>query len=267
MSAQILVLTATLGKRETLQKTIESVQQIGGNNVKHLVIAPSGSIESLKEQYKKTEFIEEPSNTKGIYAALNFGFNTFGRDYQYLTFINDDDYWLPEYASIIESCIKNPNIDLVYGRTMYINSNGTKIGTQTSSHQFKSFTRLINKGIVLFTQQATLIKSDLFYRIGGFDESYTLIADTKFWMEASLLKLNYKYINKECAAYTIQEGQLSSDKEKQKNEHINLLKEFSSYNKRTLFPALLFRIINCRIYIKRLFRYGNIRNPFAYKIE
>lgn len=99
---KILVLTATLGNRTTLKKTIESVRRIGGDVVKHVIVCPKSSIEYLRETYGDIECLAEPSEKKGIYAALNHGFNTYGRDYQYLTFINDDDYWLDDFRLLIE---------------------------------------------------------------------------------------------------------------------------------------------------------------------
>ena len=106
MNDKILVLTATLGVRETLKKTIDSVRFIGGNNVKHVIIAPKERISLIKERYNDIECIAEPKEKKGIFAALNYGFNIYGHDYKYLTFINDDDFWLPNYSCLINNILK-----------------------------------------------------------------------------------------------------------------------------------------------------------------
>lgn len=255
MHAEILVITATLGNRETLSKTIESVKQIGGKDVKHIIVAPEYMIPSLQAKYKGIEFLAEAKEKKGIYAALNHGFNTYGHDYKYITFINDDDYWLPNYRLLIDKMLNDEKLDLVYGRTSFINESDIKIGSQTSSGQFKKFTSLAKCGIILLTQQATLIKSELFFKIGGFDENYKLVADTKFWIKVSLIKnLRFKYINAECAAYMLQEGQLSSDKITQKKEHIKLFNEFPDISKSSRLDKLLFRVTNAFIYFERLIK-------------
>ncbi len=263
MTPQILVVTATLGDRVTLQRTIDSVRSIGGTDVKHILIAPREKIPIIQSIYDDVTCIPEPEGKKGIYSALNYAFQTYGREYRYLTFINDDDYWLPSFRRLIDIMLGDNSLDLIYGRTAYINQNGIKIGSQTSSGRLHSFVSLLRKGIVLFTQQATLIKSDLYFQIGGFDEHYKLVADSKFWAQASLLNIKFKYLNCECAAYMFQDGQLSSDKETQKREHEHLLKEFN-YIKANKAETLLFRIINIPIYFKRFFKYkGFIKSPFT----
>lgn len=144
---------------------------------------------------------------------------------------------------------------MVYGRTQYVNSQGIKIGTQACSYQFMQFIPLLESNIVLLTQQATLIKSELYFKIGGFDESYKLIADTKFWAQLSLMNIHYKYLNKECAAYTIQDGQLSSDRVTQRMEHERLLQELNAKSyKRYDLTILKFRLNNLLIYINRYFK-------------
>lgn len=263
MTPQILVVTATLGDRPTLQKTISSVHSIGGDNVKHVIIAPKEKLSAIRACCDGITCIPEPEGRKGIYSALNYAFCTYGHDYRYLTFINDDDYWLPDFRRLIDIISMDDTLDLVYGRTAYINGNGIKIGSQTSSGQLHSFISLLRKGVVLFTQQATIIKSTLYFRIGGFDEQYKLVADSKFWAQASLLDIKFRYLNCECAAYMFQNGQLSSDKEIQKREHKELLKEFN-HIKANKTGILLFRIVNIPIYLKRFFKYkGFIKSPFT----
>lgn len=255
MNKNILVITATLGNRDTLAKTIESVKEIGGERIKHIIVAPGSAIPILKKKYEDIECLAEPKGKGGIYAALNYGFRTYGREYDYLTFINDDDYWLQNYSLLIKAMTNDRSLDMVYGKTRYIDASGNTIGSQSCSNQFKSFIPLHQSGIVLLTQQATLIRSDLYFNIGGFDENYKLVADTKFWARASLMDLKVKYINKECAAYIIQDGQLSSDKVTQAKEHNAL---FAFYPKTFLFKLLLakweFRIKNLPLYLKRVIK-------------
>lgn len=264
MEQDILVITATLGNRETLARTIQTVREIGGNRVKHVIVAPASIIPKIKERYQDIECLAEPKGRKGIYAALNHGFRTYGKNYKYLAFINDDDYWLPNYKLLIDTIYKDNSLSLVYGKTCYIDKYNTIIGNQTCSNQFKQFIPLICKGIVLLTQQATLMTSELYFKIGGFDESYVLVADTKFWAKASLLNIKTKYINKVCAAYMIQTGQLSSDKQTQKNEHLKLIQTYnhsSSLIQRT--AKFFFRLNNINIYINRFIKKSNCKNPFS----
>lgn len=255
MKSKILVITPTLGNRNTLAKTIESVRTIGGSLVKHIIVAPERQIPFIKETFGDIECLPEQEGKKGIYAALNHGFKTYGRDYDYLTFINDDDYWLPDFKLLINTI--EEGYDFVYGKVNYIleNKNGV-FKPMACSNQFKEFIPLLHSKVVLFTQQATLIKSKLYFQLGGFSEEFKLVSDTKFWGDLSLLDIKYKYIPKPCAAYVIQEGQLSSNKELQRREKNIMIQSFPRVSRSKKYIALLrFRFNNLFVYVQRLFNH------------
>ena len=255
MKSKILVITPTLGNRNTLAKTIESVRTIGGSLVKHIIVAPERQIPFIKETFGDIECLPEQEGKKGIYAALNHGFKTYGRDYDYLTFINDDDYWLPDFKLLINTI--EEGYDFVYGKVNYIleNKNGV-FKPMACSNQFKDFIPLLHSKVVLFTQQATLIKSKLYFQLGGFSEEFKLVSDTKFWGDLSLLDIKYKYIPKPCAAYAIQEGQLSSNKELQRREKNIMIQSFPRVSRSKKYIALLrFRFNNLFVYVQRLFNH------------
>ena len=254
MKAKILVITPTLGNRKTLAKTIDSVKNIGGSLVKHVVVAPQQQIPIIKDCFGGIECLPELEGKKGIYAAINHGFYTYGKDYEYLTYINDDDYWLPNFSLLINAI--EEGYDFVYGKVNYIleNKNGI-IKPMASSGQFREFIPLLYHDIILFTQQATLIKSKLYFDIGGFSEDYKLVSDTKFWADLSLLNIKYKYISKPCAAYIHQYENLSTlNKELQALEHMKMLEQMPKFSLFKRYLAVLkFRLINSPVYISRYF--------------
>ncbi len=248
--ADILVVTATLGDRDTLSKTIDSVKAIGGDRVRHIIVAPLEKCDKLRLTYSEIDIIPELADCRGIYSALNYALSAYCRDYNYLTYINDDDFWLPNFSKLFEIIDKNPKIDGVYGRTMFIDSHGRKIKEQTSSSRYKMFGALLKENIVLFTQQATLIKRDLYLKMNGFDESFRLAADTKFWLDSINDGAIFHYVDSICSAYTLQEDQLSSDKTLQRDEHERIFKSIASIDKwKTKKEKYLFRISNFFVYI------------------
>lgn len=258
MKEKILVITPTLGDRESLSKTIESVKKIGGEWVKHIIVAPKSQISNIKNKYDNIECLPELEGKKGIYAALNHGFRTYGKDFEYLTFINDDDYWLPDFKLLINAI--EEGYDFVYGKVNYIleNKNGV-IKPMACSNQFKEFIPLLYHNIILFTQQATLIKSNLYFELGGFSEDFKLVSDTKFWADLSLLDIKYKYISKSCAAYIYQNGQLSSNTELQTFEHNKMLEQLPKYSLLKRYMAVFkFRLNNIFVYISRYLKINQI---------
>ncbi len=257
---QILVLTPTLGNRATIARTISSVERYGGDNVRHVLIAPQNVIDSLSSIYPKTECIAEPIGNHGIYGALNYGFHQLIAQHPFITFINDDDEWLPGMQKLISAILTN-QYDIVYGKTNYVDNTGRFISEQTCSSQFNSFVPLLKKGIVIFTQQATVIKSKWFDKLGGFDTNYKLVADTKFWCRLSLANPIYKYFNVSCANYMVQEGQLSSNKDLQFTETIKLLSEFPNIKKASFITVLWFRLQNIHVYASRFLHHRSFHNP------
>ncbi|MEN6454139.1 MAG: glycosyltransferase [Prolixibacteraceae bacterium] len=246
-----LVVTATLGTRPSLSRTIESVKKIGGNRVKHVIVAPAHACQRIREKYPHLTVLQEPANCKGIYPALNFGLKAYAKNYQYLTYINDDDFWYPSFQTLFQ-VIDHHNVDIVYGRVNFVDVNGNVTGEQASSPRYQDFGNLLHKEVVLFTQQATLTRSDLFLQIGGFDENFKLVSDTKFWLEALHSGAKFRYVDKICAAYTMQIGQLSSNKALQKEEHEQLVLMNEIANPfRVMLNVLFFRLWNLRIYYKR----------------
>lgn len=253
MKPDILVLTPTLGNRKSIEKTVASVKSIGGERVKHIIIAPQKQVADLKAQFSELEILAEPDNAKGIYPALNYGFRKYAKDYKYMTFINDDDYWLSKFLKLFEILDTDNSIDIVYGKVNYVDEKGEIIGEQTSSSRYKSFKALLKSNIVLFTQQATLMRSEVFLKQNGFDENYKLIADTNFWMQVIDSGSKLKYTNTICAAYTLQTNQLSSNKDLQKQEHQYLFERNGNPDIFiTIVEKLIFRISNIKLYIKRL---------------
>ncbi len=248
----ILVVTPTLGDRPTLEKTYTSVHEIGRDRIQHVIIAPNSRATILKDKFPKSIVIAEPATLKkGIYPSLNYAFFRYIADYKYLTYINDDDYWVEDFKILIDTVTENQDLDLVYGKTFYIDQNGRRFRDQSSYSNFNKFLPLYISGIPLLTQQATLIKADLFCKVSGFSEDFRLISDSKFWIDLSLQKINFKFVNKFCAAYMIQEGQLSSDSARKDLEKRELFASYKKYSALELFLVKLnFRLFNLRNYIK-----------------
>ena len=259
-----LIITATLGDRNSIVRTVESVKFFGKSRVKHVLITPSTSCQKVKALIPELEVLVEPSYCKGIYSALNFSFNKLANDYKYIGFINDDDYWLPNFFKLFDILDRFDDVDVAYGKIHFVNELDEVIGQQSSSYRYKSFKYLLFGNIVLFTQQSTLMRSHVFNKVNGFDESYKLAADTKFWLNAIEMKLKFRFVDAYCAAYTIQANQLSSNKEQQLVEH-KLLTHNIKYNfLRIYLEIFLHRIFNLKIYFNRFFNNKNIK-PGLYK--
>lgn len=256
----LLVVTPTLGNRESLLRTINSVKNVNDYEIKHILITPKEKYLKLKSNFPDCDIFEEPENCKGIYEALNYVFNKFGSNFTHLTYINDDDFWLDKYVILIDKIFSNDNIDVIYGKVTFVDLSGNLLNYQTSTKWYKSFETLYFLNIVLFTQQAVIMKSEVFFRVGGFDQTYKLIADSKFWIDAIRLKYNFKFVNKFVAAYSTHSDTISSKILHDKENEILKLNLKSNYLIIRIFEIARFRLFNISIYISRLFHKRKLKS-------
>jgi len=249
---KILILTPTLGIRPTLTRTIQSVREIGKNKVRHIIIAPQDKIAQLQEDFPNTEFIAETGRAKGIYPQLNDGFFKYGKNYDYLGWLNDDDWWLPNFNKLIEAVETKSNLDFVYGNSACV-KNGKIISEIPTLRWFNLYYILHLAGISMLSQHSTLLKADRFFEIGGLSEKYKLVSDGKLWIDLCRLKLKFLYINSACSVYSLDSGRLSADISLLKKENYLLSKEYPNVNPVIkILAKIFFRAVNAPIYIKRI---------------
>jgi hypothetical protein len=252
-SPEILIVTPTLGMRQTLRETFKSVRDFGGDKVRYLVTCPRTAMKTVSEMIEDAEVIEE-GGAKGVYGPVNHVLKSRASNYAWVGYINDDDYWLPDMKRLIDSSIGNSNDDILYGRVLYINEHGDPLTVSSCTDRYKSFPMLAARGIIMFTQQATLIRSDLYLRLGGFDESFLLAADNDFWIRAITSGARCRFIDKVCASCRLQPGQLSGDLKALRAESTRILSQNGL--KGDTWPARLeaarFRVENANLYLSRL---------------
>lgn len=124
---------------------------------------------------------------------------------KYLYFLNAGDFLFND--TVLESLIDQASYEyhLIYGDFIKCLANGEMLyRKQPNSLSLVTFFR------TSITQQATLIHRDLFKILGYYDESYKIVSDWKFFMEAILLdNLSYKYLNFPFAVFS--EGGMSNN--------------------------------------------------------
>ena len=253
--SEILIVTPTLGTRQTLHETCKSVRDIGGDKVHHVLTCPQTSIEAVSGMVEGTEVIEE-GRGKGVFGAVNHILKSRASNYDWVGYINDDDYWLPDMKGLIDSAMENRENDILYGRVLFVNQRGKPLMVSSCTARYKSFPILAARGVSIFTQQAALIRSDLFLQLGGFDESFRLVADNDFWIRAITGGARCRFIDRVCAAYRLQPGQLTADSKTQKAETSRVLAQYGLRGDTWLarLEAARFRLENSKLYLTRLLK-------------
>lgn len=252
----ILVFTPTLGESKTLSRTIKSVKNISHDLVDHIIICPKKSSKKLLNIYKDNDYLIEPENINGVFESINWAFKNLENQYQYFTYINDDDYWLQGMYKLLSYCLTSKK-DIIYSNNIYIDPSNNLIYKGSNFPNTHLFCNLSLRGIPQFTQQSVLIKFKTFKENNYFDESLPLNADTDLFYRMIKNGASSKYINTLSSAYTLGPGRLTSLKSKRDQAHELFLNKHYKKNKKTVLlflSVLIFRFYNLPLYIERFLK-------------
>ena len=178
---KLSIITVNLNNKSGLQKTIDSVISQTYKGFEWIII-DGGSTDGSKElieQYSQyiTYWVSEPD--KGIYNAMNKGI--ISANSEYLLFLNSGD-WLINTNIIEQAFPFMNNADFVYGSLQLVNRDGDikiwDIPIDSVTGEF-----FLNSTM---PHPATFIKKEKLLQYGGYDESYKIAADWKFFMDAIL---------------------------------------------------------------------------------
>ncbi len=187
---KLSVITINKNNALGLQKTIKSLIDQSFDSFELIIIdgaSTDGSVEVIKTfKDSITYWVSEPD--KGIYNAMNKGIKKATGEY--LLFLNSGDYLFNENA--LEDLFSNEfTEDIVYTNQLRISKKKKERilsfpDKLTFYHFYTNF----------LAHNCTLIKSDLFKKVGLYNEQYKIISDHAFFTLA-LCKYNcsYKYID------------------------------------------------------------------------
>jgi hypothetical protein len=253
----LLVVTPTLGSRPSIRKTILSVAYVGGGNVTHVLSGPKPRLQKYLAEFPWIQ-IHDDGGSLGVYDSLNSVLSSSKySDYDYFAYINDDDFWLPGFASLICAISVDSSLDLVYGRVVFLaNSRKPTIRLGAYTPRFLDCAVLFRSGIPAFTQQSLIVRTSLLVENGLFDTARPLTADSLMWL--NLLRLNIKTssFNVYSSVYDLRGQRLSTnaglcslDPDYSRIQ----LAPCSSEGLRALLIILLYRMVNVPVYLHRIF--------------
>jgi GT2 family glycosyltransferase len=246
-----VIITPTLGNRPSLAQTVDSVRRIGGPRVKHVLVCPSRAAGSLKQSFPHCEVLAEKEKS-GVFGAVNFGMRTASTGSEFIGYINDDDCWLPEFSRLFELLTKSQEVDIAYGRVLFVDAESRPVYESTSTSRFLAFRHLLARGPVIVAQQSALMRTRVLEKLGGFSSEYSLIADTDFWLRATESKLKFEYLDAPCATFMMHPGQLSSDRSLSDIEMAKLFQQHGiTKDWRSFVELIRFRIENLPRYLSR----------------
>lgn len=186
---KLSVITPSYNQGRFLIDCISSVKSQNYRNIEHIIIDGASSDSTLDILKKTTgiKWISEPDN--GPAHALNKGFamatgEVFG-------WLNSDDYYEENALAIIMDKFNSSlDVKIVTANLTFVDINKNLL-LETKSDMLNLKT-LIHNTADIVRQPSTFFLNELFYKVGGIDESFKCAFDYDFFIKIfKLEKINY----------------------------------------------------------------------------
>lgn len=225
---KISIITACYNRTSTIANAIQSVFAQDYSDIEYIII--DGASTDGSKQVIENTILKAPSNVvvkyisesdHGMYEAINKGIRMSTGDIIALCHSDDciyDDHVVSNYVR----CFETNDVDLVYSDGVFVNSNNDKLVRVWKSGKYSQ--RKVRNGW-LPLHPTCYIKRELFDRLGLYDESYKIAADTDLLVryllrdDVKVVYLSGRYVVK------MSMGGLSTDTSKRKkmwNEDVRI---------------------------------------------
>jgi len=199
----IAILTPSYNHAQFLRATIDSV--LGQDYPKlyyHVQDGGSvdGSVNILESYGDKISWRSNPD--KGQADAINLGFE--GIESDIMAYLNSDDVLLPgTLAYIADFFHRRPDIDVVYGHRIFIDSGGSEIGRAIlPAHNEKA---LLYAGYI--PQETMFWRRRVWNKIGGMDASFHYALDWEFILRAQAAQFKFARARRFIACFRVHDRQ------------------------------------------------------------
>ncbi|MFT3867082.1 MAG: glycosyltransferase [Nibricoccus sp.] len=222
---RILVITPTLAESPFLDATVKSVStQLV--DVLHVLSAPAGKVQALRARYPNLQVVPDAGKAGGIYGALNAALGSVSGDWDWFTYINDDDLLLPGFSeAVYRHLVSGAPGSVIYGDVAMIDEEGRPISMITVERNPAWIPALLKQGISPLMQQGMLFRRETVMELEGFDLRYRLCADLDFWLRALVSGAIFRYYPLKVAQFRLRSGQLSGNTELTIREQDEIVKQ------------------------------------------
>ena len=210
-TGRLLVVTPTLGVSPYLDRTIAGITSLPVP-FQHVLVCPAPVVATLQERYPHATVLADAGKAAGLYGAINVALQNMGEDWEWFTYINDDDELGPDFGAIAQRHFADRNAaPVVYGEVRIIDEQGGTISFLTLERNLGRIPPLLRAGVSPLSQQGMLFHRDVVRELTGFDTKYRICADLDFWARALAAGFSFRYYPAEMGRFRIRRGQISGD--------------------------------------------------------
>lgn len=178
---KVSVITVSYNSAATIADTVRSVASQTHPDIEHLVIDGRSTDDTVQvvEAHRHPNLVLSSEPDKGIYDAMNKGLSRATGEV--IGFLNADDFYADDdvVARVAKAFEDDPSIEACFGDLLYVTEDNHSVVRYWKSHPFfiGSFARGWSPAHPTF-----YIRRSALERLGGFDLSYRLAADTELMM-------------------------------------------------------------------------------------
>ena len=177
---KISIITSCYNRVSTIRGAIESVLAQDYPDIEYIIVdgaSTDGSVEVIRDAIEghedKVKFISEPDH--GMYEAINKGIRMATGDY--IGLVHSDDFLYSSHTiSDIAKRLNETRADFLYGDGLFVNPENTdKVVRKWIGGTYRLWK--VRHGW-LPLHPTCYIRRDVMEKLGGYDESYMIAADT-----------------------------------------------------------------------------------------
>ena len=242
------VIIPLYNKENFIENTLNSVLNQNFNDFEVIIVNDGSTDKSEKkiQQFNDVRIKYIRQENQGVSVARNLGISMATSNF--ITFIDADDYWFPEFLQEMFNNINQFQDQKVFSAATEVETSISKFSSQYSIEKSKDcqivsyFDASINTTIIC-TSCAVFHKS-VFEKVGTFDTNIKIGEDTDLWIRIGLV-YPVVFSSKILARYVFDENSLSK-KKMNRNEKLNFdkflaieksnlkLKKFLDFNRYSL---------------------------------
>ena len=177
---KISIITSCYNRVSTIRGAIESVLAQDYPDIEYIIVdgaSTDGSVEVIRDAIEghedRVKFISEPDH--GMYEAINKGIRMATGDY--IGLVHSDDFlYSPHTVSDIVRRLEETHADFLYGDGLFVNAENTdKVVRKWIGGTYRLWK--VRHGW-LPLHPTCYIRREVMEKLGGYDESYMIAADT-----------------------------------------------------------------------------------------
>ena len=177
---KISIITSCYNRVSTIRGAIESVLSQDYPDIEYIIVdgaSTDGSVEVIRDAIEghedRVKFISEPDH--GMYEAINKGIRMATGDY--IGLVHSDDFLYSSHTiSDIAKRLKETRADFLYGDGLFVNAENTdKVVRKWIGGTYRLWK--VRHGW-LPLHPTCYIRREVMEKLGGYDESYMIAADT-----------------------------------------------------------------------------------------